>query len=50
MWNFHDFIIEMAKLSNFIMWENFAREVASNICANMSINFLEGNLETKHGA
>jgi hypothetical protein len=44
-------MIEMAELSNFIARENFTREVASNICANMmSINCLEGNLETKHGA
>jgi hypothetical protein len=38
----------MVELSNFLMRENFTREVVSNICANMSVNCLEGNLETIH--
>jgi hypothetical protein len=36
----------MVELLDFIAWESFTREVASNICTNILVNCLEGNLET----
>jgi len=36
----------MAELLDFVVWESFAREVVSNICTNMLVSHLEGNLET----
>jgi hypothetical protein len=50
-WNFLDFIIEMTKLSRFIMQEMFCKgNNFKHLCKHV-VKLLEGNLEMhKHGA